>query len=178
VLVEGPTEELLIPYFARLSALDLDAGAVMVKGSGGAKQVVRRYRALAASTSLPVLVVLDADAGEQAAALATALRSGDRIHVLAGGEIEDVFDDATLVRLINEHLSGSKHAWPVSASELAVPQRRTETLNRIWRERGLGDFDKTGFARTIVAVPDRPVSVPADLKVIFSTMSALLQSEG
>ena len=178
VLVEGPTEELLIPYFARLAALDLDAGAVMVKGSGGAKQVVRRYRALASCTSLPVLIVLDADAGEQAAVLASSLRAGDRIHVLSGGEIEDVFDDATLLRLVNEHLRGSKHAWPVAASELSVPQRRTETLNRLWRERGLGDFDKTGFARTIVAVPDRRVAVPADLRVIFSTMSALLQAEG
>src|SRR5262249_52425244 len=108
LLVEGPTDALLIPHLAGCLSVDFDSLGVMVLPAGGSNQVLRRFLDLRDLISIPIVVVVDSDAGQQAEVLADALRDNDRLHVLKSGEIEDVFADEVLVDLVNEHLKNQR----------------------------------------------------------------------
>jgi len=174
LLVEGPTEALLLPHFARCLGFDLDAHAVMVVAAGGANQVLRRFLDLRVLTTLPIAVVLDGDAREPSTLIAEALRKEDRLHILSAGEIEDVFDQPVFLSLLNDYLRTGRLGMPVQPADLQVGEPRTGALNRIWRKRGLGDFDKIGFARTVAEKLTKPVQVPADLRAIVRSLQAIL----
>lgn len=173
LLVEGPTEALLLPHLATLLAVDLDALAVFVLPAGGANQVLRRFLDLRDLTVLPIVSVLDGDATSQASVLADSLRDCDMLHVLQAGEIEDVFDDRVLVRVVNKYLGTVRLAQQIDIRDLDKRARRTAILDRLWRERGLGSFDKIGFARTIVENVHEPDQVPKDVVAIVETVKRL-----
>jgi hypothetical protein len=101
-------------------------------------------------------------------------REIDRLHVLSGGEIEDVFTVDELVPLVNEYLHELRSAHLVDRSDLAGTGRRTQLLNRLWKQRGLGDFDKIGFARTVVTSKSVAGPVPADAVEIINSVRQLL----
>lgn len=177
VLVEGPTEAMLLPYFAHRLGLNLDACAVAILAAGGAKQVVRKFLELRDTVRLPIVVMLDADAALEAATLADMLRASDRLHMLSEGEIEDSFQIDNFVQLINEHLGQSRFAHPVSAADFRGRGRRTRVLNQLWKARGLGDFDKIGFARTVVNSSLGPGQLPVDMTRIIESVRQLLGDE-
>lgn len=174
VIVEGLTEAVLLPHLLRCLNVDADESGVLIVPAGGARQVVRRYSKWRDLVSLPILVILDKDAEVQAEVLRESLRTIDRLHILAAGEIEDIFDDKLLVLLVNEHLRYVGLANAVDAHELERLGRRTEVLNKIWRDRGLGNFDKIGFARTVVDYSLRPEHVSQDIKTIVVSIQELL----
>jgi len=175
LLVEGPTEVLLIPHFARTLGFDLSSNAVAVVPAGGSNQVVRKYLELRQVTTLPLVVALDADAGAQARLLAESMRQGDRLHILPSGEIEDTFDLKVLKTYLNYFIKKFKLIQPVVLSDFKSTERRTVTLDRLWRERGLGDFDKIGFARDIVEHEMTPDEVPADARLLVQILKLSLE---
>ena len=59
VIVEGVTEEILIPAFARLMGVDLVQEGILVQSAGGKNQVYNLYQRFADALAIPVLVVLD-----------------------------------------------------------------------------------------------------------------------
>jgi hypothetical protein len=154
LLVEGHTEALLLPHFARGLNVNFDSLAVSLMVAGGANQVVRKYMQLKELISIPIVCVLDADVNTQAAMLKEHLRDNDRLHILESGEIEDVYDASTLVELLNNYLdvirSGRAAVRPVSIQDIRKTVPRKIILNSIWKERDLGEFDKVGFAKSIV----------------------------
>jgi len=174
LLVEGPTEAMLLPFFAKSLGVDLAACGVTVVAAGGANQVVRRFLELRDTVDLPIVVVLDADAGSHASTVADMLRDKDRLHVLSAGEIEDVFEIESFVRLVNEHLSQSRLVSPISVSAFNGRERRTVVLDRLWKQRGLGRFDKIGFAGTVVNSTVPAGAVPEDLVQITQSVRQLL----
>lgn len=160
LLVEGATEAILIPRFASL--LKIDANVILIVACGGAKQLLRRYIALSDITRLPVWCLMDRDADEQISAVQEILRpSKDQLHVWHDGEIEDSLAVAVLLRHLNMFLSEHGASSPVLPDEFEDNASRTSSLDRIWRARGLGDFDKVGFAKyladhmTSAEVPDQ-----------------------
>jgi hypothetical protein len=150
LLVEGQTEALLIPHFAKLSGCDFNEAAVTVLASGGANQVLRRYIHWRELTGLPIISVLDGDAVEQAKSLSEHLRENDRLLSLPEGEIEDSLQLGDVLKYLNIWLSSLKYSVLISSGDLKPGVRRTTELSRLWRQRGFGDFDKIGFARIIV----------------------------
>lgn len=175
LLVEGPTDALLIPHLAGCLAVDFSELGVMVLPAGGSNQVLRRFLDLRDLTAIPMVVVVDSDAGQQAEVLADALRDRDRLHVLKSGEIEDVFADEVLVGLVNEHLKSQRLVKLIEISDLQKGGRRTQILDRLWRDRGLGSFDKIGFARTIVEKLHDPAQVPQDVVEIVESVKFLVK---
>lgn len=177
MLVEGPTEALLLPKLCKLLAFDLDFNGIATISAGGASQLARRYLDFKELTALPVVAVLDADAEEQAELIRDVLRDKDRLHVLDKGEIEDIFDTDLLVRFLNNHLQLSGIPLPVNRNDFSPDVRRTAILNRLWRDRGLGNFDKIGFAQTIVDSLSNFQEVPADAKVVTNLLRGVLSGE-
>lgn len=176
LIVEGQTEALLIPYLTRSLGVDLDNSAVLVAPVGGAKQAARRYLDLRDLVAIPIVVVLDNDAAEESQLVMDMLRPFDRLHVLSSGEIEDVFDKAVVIELLNRYLQPIKDTSPVTLRDLEGQERRTVILNRLWRERGLGDFDKVGFAKSIVDGGIKAEQIPLEIKAIANLLKGALSS--
>jgi hypothetical protein len=173
LLVEGATETILMPHFARLLGCDFDKLGVLAVGTGGANQTSRKYLLLKDMTSIPIYIVLDADALQQVEIIGDIRRDSDRLHVWSAGDIEDTFAAPVLLSQINYYVA-ARGAEPLSLSQLPDGERRTAALNKAFRKRGLGDFDKIGFARSIVDRLQDPADVPRDAAVVIKDISTLL----
>ncbi len=171
LLVEGVTEAILIPRFAKLLSADLDA--LVIIACGGANQLLRKYIALVDITPLPICCLIDKDADEQIAMVQQIHRPDkDAIHVWREGEIEDALGIDILLRYLNLFLSENGASSPVSLGEMASRGSHSVDLDRLWRARGLGDFDKVGFARYVA---DHIVAeeIPQQVRQLIGTLKGL-----
>jgi hypothetical protein len=177
ILVEGITEEILLPCLARSCGLDLNALGALVVASGGANQVVRKYRQLKESLAVPIFCLLDQDASEQGQMLAKLLRPQDLLYVFKNGEIEDVFQLDMLVRLLNSYLDNlaitGGNGRPIRIEDFEEKLSRTQTLAKIWRQRNLGKFDKVGFARLAACEINDAANISADGRDLIDAIGAL-----
>lgn len=174
LLVEGATETILMPHFARLLGFDFDKLGVLAMGAGGANQTSRKYLVLKDTINLPIYIVLDADALQQVEIIGDVIREIDRLHVWSAGDIEDTFAAPVLLSQINHYVS-SRGAEPLSLAQLPAGERRTTALNKAFRKRGLGDFDKIGFAKSIVDRLHDPADVPRDAAHVIDEIRTLLK---
>lgn len=170
LLVEGATESILIPHFASL--LKIECNGVLLIACGGAKQLERRYIALSDITRLPIWCLMDRDAEEQITAVRELLRlPKDQLHIWQNGEIEDSLGTDVLLRHVNAFLSEHGSSSPILLDDLDAKTSRTTSLDRVWRSRGLGDFDKVGFARYLAEhmnASEVPDQVKHMLKLLIS----------
>jgi hypothetical protein len=164
LLVEGGTEAVLLPHLARLINRDFDALAVMVTSVGGSKQMARRYLELKDSIVLPIVIVVDRDAEEQIEMLSDALRDQDRLHTWSDGEIEDTFQIDVLVRHLNFYARSCGSTMLIQSDDFRSGVRRTQMLDKLWRQSGLGDFDKIGFAQSLTTTMTEAAEIPADIR--------------
>ncbi len=173
LLVEGQTETILLPAFARILGTSLNALAVNVEACGGAQQVVRHYLTLRELTVLPIVCVLDSDVTESAEIIEDSLRSGDRLLMIGSGEIEDTFSDASFLRLIDLYLRRHGYLEPFTLEDLnSRGASRTEVLDKKFKSRGWGAFDKVGFAK-LVAENLRESDIPSDGIKIINTLTGI-----
>jgi hypothetical protein len=127
--------------------------------------------------TLPMVLLTDADAGEEVEVAAESLRENDRLHVWKDGEIEDTLDTDTLVQQLNTFLQTSGAPGYVSSNDFPQGHRRTVILNRLWRARGLGNFDKIGFAEVVAGNLREKGQVPKDVMRAIELVQKLLQFE-
>lgn len=174
LLVEGQTEAIVLPHFARLSGLSFSQLGVEVIASGGAKQVARRYLTIKDTVRLPIVCVLDGDAEHSAELIEDSLRDCDQLVSLAVVELEDSYSYEQLLYLLEEHLA--RFGQTLSQCEFALPEsgRRKEALNKIYRDRGLGDFDKIGFANEVVASCKKSTDVPLEMAIVLDAVRMTL----
>lgn len=169
-LVEGQSESILLPAFARLLELDLDELAVHVIASGGSQQVARRYLSFRDLVNIPIFCLLDADAAESAALIEDSLREDydDELFVLASGELEDAFSYEFLMTVLAHQMRLQGHAinTDLLQAQLEIPRqgKRKGALERLFRASGLGDFDKVEFARIAVEMLKSKEEVPEELR--------------
>jgi len=170
VLVEGQSETLILPAFARLLGTNFNAMAIHIEACHGAKQVVKHYLNLKELTVLPIVCVLDADVSESAEIISDSLRSTDKMITVSQGEIEDSFSNAAFHRLINIYLRESGCLEPIPYAEIMQDNGdRLDTIDRLFRIRGLGNFDKIGFAETVANNLSKS-DVPEDGKRIIGAI--------
>ena len=174
LLVEGQTEAIVLPHFARLSGLSFSQLGVEVIASGGAKQVARRYLTIKDTVRLPIVCVLDGDAEHSAELIEDSLRDCDQLVSLAVVELEDSYSYEQLLYLLEEHLA--RFGQTLSQCEFALPEsgRRKDALNKIYRDRGLGDFDKIGFAHEVVASCKKSTDVPLEMAIVLDAVRMTL----
>jgi hypothetical protein len=174
LLVEGQTEAIVLPHFARLSGLSFSQLGVEVIASGGAKQVARRYLTIKDTVRLPIVCVLDGDAEHSAELIEDSLRDCDQLVSLAVVELEDSYSYEQLLYLLKEHLA--RFGQTLSQCDFSLPEsgRRKDALNKIYRDRGLGDFDKIGFANEVVASCKKSTDVPLEMAIVLDAVRMTL----
>lgn len=145
ILVEGITEEILLPKFAKLCGCDFDKRGINLISAGGKNQVVRIFYQLADVLKLPIFVLLDSDAKSNFEEIKPKLRKGDKVHILKSGEFEDVLSLNLIKRTLNKML---KNFSSVSIEELRKDMPMTKILHEILKEKGL-EFKKAEFAALV-----------------------------
>ena len=179
VIVEGPTEEVLLPRFGNALGMNFQSEAIMIVAAGGAKQVAKRYLFLRDLVAQPIVCVLDRDAEEQAAVITDTLRDCDRLFVLEAGEIEDTFESGAFARYLNSYLeSFPGSVQPVAPSDFPVGTSRKAILGKLWKERKLGDFDKIAFAESIAQSLDTAGDVPKEFVRILKFLAEVSADNG
>jgi hypothetical protein len=174
LLVEGATEQILLPHFAECVAPDWKERAVLIIPAGGANQVVKRYPALRAKLRLPIDCLLDGDVSSQAQLVADQLMAGDRLYVLESGAIEEAFPRDQIVDLVNAYFDTSGVGLiftPVTLQELNSATNQ-ESMEKLWRKRNRGSFDKTGFAKVVAEMITTAGQIPAEIRNLISDLCA------
>jgi len=146
VLVEGATEEVLLPLFSSVAGIDFEKTGIELVAAGGKNQVARIYAEINLGVNLPIFIILDADAQEIADEIRKIIRQQDRLYLISGGEFEDILPDELICRATNSYygLTGK-----INKEEISINGRKTVTLANLWKQKGFGEFKKAEFAQII-----------------------------
>ena len=141
IIVEGITEEILLPKFARICGYDFDKMGINIISAGGKNQVVKLFYRFADILKLPMFILLDNDARDNFEEMSAKLRMQDKVHILECGEFEDTLPLNLIKRALNQQFDFSS----VLLGELKKDLPMTQILQEIFKQRGL-DFKKSEFA--------------------------------
>lgn len=170
LLVEGITEEILMPEFAKLLGYEFKKKGVFVISAGGKNQVVKYFYRFAECLKIPIFVLLDSDAEDNYAQIKPRLRDGDFVHVITKGEFEDILPKSLIKKTINYETEF------ISMGDTASLENSTSTvefLEEFFRTRGLHEFKKAEFAsfvrENIAGVED----ISPEIKEIIRSLSEI-----
>lgn len=173
LLVEGATEEALLPLFSSVAGIDFEKAGIELIASGGKNQVARIYSEINNEVNLPIFIIMDADAQEVADEIKTYMRKQDRLYLISAGEFEDILPDKLICRAVNSHygLTGS-----IKKDEININTRKTIALTDVWKQKGFGEFKKAEFAQIIA----ENIKTSADLseemqKIILNIKEMILK---
>ncbi|MBY0449005.1 MAG: hypothetical protein K2X01_00060 [Cyanobacteria bacterium] len=189
ILVEGATEALLIPHCAKVLGITAFQ-SVQIEVSGGKNAIESLYQSYAPRLSIPMAVVLDADAVEQYQSLISTQRPGDLIAVIPENqfnrEIEDTYSGTLILKALNQvyqldtvlseddYQRWSQHLlnedWQALYEGSLTTVRRSQFLQDLFRTLGLGTFDKRLFAEQLRSVIQTPDDVPEPIRVLLEKL--------
>ena len=178
LIVEGQTEAILMPLFARLSDFDLSEQRILMLAGGGANQVAKRFLTYREATKLPIASLLDGDAESQYEIIGQHMQLSDLLFSLPSGEFEDTFEISKFVQLLNRYLQSMTGVnapslvefQPLKKDLFSISQKRTLVLNKIWREKSMGNFDKVEFAEFVAQTIKSKDEIPKDLAFMIERM--------
>lgn len=174
VLVEGITEETLLPEFARLCGVDFDQNGIYTISAGGKNQVVKYFYRLSQTCKLPVFVLLDSDAQQNLEEIKPKLRETDRVHILRCGEFEDILPYSLVKRTLDY---ATRNISLAPASEIEINGSRVEFLEEYFRHRGLHEFKKADFAAMVKENLKGQEDISAEIQEIFNELFSPMQEK-
>lgn len=146
VIVEGITEEILLPEFASILGFDFLKYGIKVLPAGGKNQVVKLYYNLSQELKIPIFILLDKDAVDNVEAINKRLRPIDKVYLLNSGEFEDLLPKNLIVKTINSHL---KNFASINIDDISGSEPMVKILEEIFKEKGLHEFKKAEFAHLV-----------------------------
>ena len=145
IIVEGITEETLLPVFAKQCGFNFDEKGIQIVSAGGKNQVVKMFYLLSEQLKLPIFVLLDNDAQENYNQIKPKLRKTDKIHLINGGEFEDILPKELILRTLNDHFANLNS---IEESEF-IDESMIKNLEEIFKKKGFHEFKKAEFAQLI-----------------------------
>lgn len=146
ILTEGITEQLLLPRFAQVYGYDFSKNNVQLVQAGGKNQVAKYYLDYINFVKIPIVILLDNDAKQIYDILKSKLRKSDKMILLEEGEFEDLLLSSLIKKAIN---SNFKNVVQIKVSDIDKSISKVEALEKLYRVKCLGDFQKGEFAKLI-----------------------------
>ncbi len=146
VIVEGITEEILLPEFAKRLNKDFGKHGIYIYGAGGKSKSPSLYMELKDKLNIPVILLFDSDAKEISESLKKILNKKDKCIIIENGEFEDILSLNLIKRTLNNEY---KPATQLLISELKTETKMCENIEYFFRTRHLGEFKKSKFAKLI-----------------------------
>lgn len=170
-LVEGLTEEILLPKFANCLNYDFNTDGIHIISAGGKNQVGKLYNKFKLQLNIPIAILLDADAVEIYEEINTSLRPGDKLISIKKGEFEDLLPKELICMAVNKDFMPSPD---LKLSEIDQDKPIVKQLNLIWKEFGLGEFNKSQFANTIFNNIDDSKYISDEMQTIIEEIHTIL----
>ena len=146
LLVEGITEEILLPAFSKYLGFDFYKEGIQIIPAGGKNQVVKMYYKLIEELKLPIFILLDKDAEENINQIKPKLRDIDKIHLVSCGEFEDLLPKTLIIKTVNNELNNFAS---ISQEDLDKELPTAKNLENIFKTKGLHEFKKADFAKMV-----------------------------
>lgn len=173
VLVEGETEKLLLPLFAKATGTDFCMLGIEVMPAGGKNHVEALYRHYREFLKSPICVVLDGDADEIVQILRPVVRKQDYVYQIQEGEFEDTYDLKLVIKAINENYQPYPEVTTGTFQDESIMQNaqgRVQELKSIWQSYGLGTFDKIEFAQKLAELIKPNAAPPRAMQHLLETI--------
>ena len=168
ILVEGITEEILLPAFSKFLGYDFYANGIQVIAAGGKNQVVKKYYELMEQLKLPIFVLLDKDAEENICQIQPRLREIDRIHLVSCGEFEDLLPKSLIIKTVNSHF---KNFLNITEEDLLCEIPTAKILEEIFKTKGLHEFKKAEFAKLVRDNISETIDISEEIRDIIKEIS-------
>ena len=169
VLVEGITEEILLPEFGKICGFDFDSAGMQIISAGGKNQVVKLFYKYAEQLKIPIFVLLDSDAKENYNQIKLKMRKCDRIHLLKGGEFEDILPVTLIKRTLNDYFLNLNS---ISDDEL-LNERMVINLEEIFKKKGFHEFKKSEFAQLVKSHLESIDDISPEIKDVIAEISVV-----
>lgn len=170
ILVEGITEEILLPAFSKFLGHDFYAKGLQILPAGGKNQVVKMYYKLAQELRIPIFVLLDKDAEENIRQIQPRLRDIDKIHLVSCGEFEDLLPKNLIVKVVNSHF---KNFLSINCEDLVSELPTAKVLDEIFKTKGLHEFKKAEFAKLVKDMISDTADVSTEIKEIIEEIKLI-----
>lgn len=164
LIVEGITEEILLPVFAHKLGLNFDKNGIYIHSAGGKSKSPALYLGLKDKLKLPIILLFDSDAKEICSNLKNTLIKKDNYIIINNGEFEDILAINLLKRsLNNEYLP----ATPLKLSDLRIYPKMCENIEFFYKNRNLGEFKKAKLSKIIAQNVKYPSDITYEIKKII-----------
>lgn len=169
VLVEGITEEILLPEFAKILDYDFNKNGVFVLGTGGKSKVIQLYNKYKHILKAPIIILLDNDAMPVFEQIKKNLKRKDKAMIIQKGEFEDILPLNLIKRAINATFYDIEK---IKLKELKLNTKMCKTLSEIYRTRGIGEFQKAHFAYNLASYITNKKDASIEIEDIINYIAA------
>lgn len=146
LIVEGITEEILLPVFADKIGLNFDKNGIYVLGAGGKSKSPALYMKLRDKLKIPVILLFDSDAAEINENLKKSLLKKDSTIIIEQGEFEDILSTNLIKRALNNEY---KPVTQLLKEDLRLSTKMCENIEYFYKSRHLGEFKKSKVSKII-----------------------------
>ncbi len=170
LIVEGITEEILLPVFAKKFNSDFYENGIYVLGAGGKSKSPALYSQIHDKIKVPVILLFDNDAKDICDVLQSNIDPKDKIICIQKGEFEDILSVNLIKRVLNNEY---EPASAVSIYDLKIHKRMCENIEEVYRTRHLGEFKKSKFAKLIAESLKYETDISEDIKLLIQDIISL-----
>ena len=146
LLVEGLTEETLLPAFSKFLGYDFYKYGIQIIPAGGKNQVVKMYYKLCEELKIPIFLLLDKDAEDNLKQIKPKLRTTDKIHLVSCGEFEDLLPKSLIIKTVNSELDNFA---TITEQDFEIELSNAKNLENIFKTKGLHEFKKAEFSKAV-----------------------------
>ena len=146
LIVEGITEENLLPVFANRLHHNFDKEGIYILGAGGKSKSPDIYLKLKNKLKTPVILLFDSDAKEICELLKQNLLKKDKTIIINRGEFEDILSLNLLKRSLNREYNQYKL---IIKKDLQIYKRMCHNIEHYYKTRKLGEFKKAKLSKIV-----------------------------
>ena len=168
LLVEGLTEEILLPAFSKFLGYDFYRKGIQIIPAGGKNQVVKMYYKLIEELKIPIFLLLDKDAEDNIAQIRPRLREEDKIHLVSCGEFEDLLPKSLIIKAVNTCL---QNFAMIGEEDIEDGISKVENLENIFKTKGLHEFKKSEFAKLVRQNIADPTDISPEIADIINEIA-------
>ena len=165
LIVEGITEEILLPVFAKKMGKDFDRHGIYILGAGGKSKSPSLYLKLRERLKIPIILLFDADAKEICENLSRYMLEKDKCIRISKGEFEDIIPLTLIKRTLNNEYNP---ATPVCIDDLRHFEKMCDNLEFFYRNRNLGEYKKSRLSQIIAKNIKYKTDISSDINGIIS----------
>lgn len=170
VIVEGITEEILLPVFAKKLNKNFNQNGIYILGAGGKSKSPSLYMKLRDKVKIPIILLFDNDAKEICAILKDNLLPKDKMIIIDNGEFEDILSLNLIKRALNNEY---EPATPLLIEELRIHNRMCDNIEDFYRTRHLGEFKKSKLSKIIANNIKYDTDITTEIKDIIYKITTL-----